>query len=59
MPNNPDPLSTSVNLSPQQFIVAIVNILPTIDVPTFANPMREFFQVLKLEFSIKNSKKIM
>jgi len=59
MPNNLDPLSTSVNLSPQQFIVAIVNILPTIDAPTFANPMREFFQVLKLEFSIKNSKKIM
>ncbi len=43
MPNNPDPILTLVNLSPQQFIVAIANIPPTIDAPTFANPVGEFF----------------
>ncbi len=59
MPNNPDPVSTSVNLSPQQFIVATANIPPTIDVLAFADPVGEFFQVLELEFSVKNSKKIL
>jgi hypothetical protein len=43
MPNNPDPIPTSVNLSLQQLIVATTNILLTIDAPTFVNPVGEFF----------------
>jgi hypothetical protein len=42
MPNNPDPIPTSINLSPQQLIVTIANIPPTINVPAFANPVGEF-----------------
>jgi hypothetical protein len=59
MPNNPNPVLTSVNLSPQQLIVVITNIPPTIDVVAFANPLGEFFRVLELEFSIKSFEKIM
>ncbi len=43
VPNNPDLIPTSVNLSPQQLIVAIVNIPPTIDAPAFVDPVGEFF----------------
>jgi hypothetical protein len=43
VPNNPDPVPTSVNIFPQQLIIATVNIPPTIDAPTFADPMGEFF----------------
>jgi hypothetical protein len=43
MPNNPDPVPTSINLFPQQFIVAIANIPPTIDATSFANLVGEFF----------------
>jgi hypothetical protein len=43
MPNNPDPVPISVNLSLQQFIVATVNIPPTIDAAAFVDPMGEFF----------------
>jgi hypothetical protein len=43
MPNNLDPVLTLVNLSPQQLIVVTVNIPPTTDAPTFANPLGEFF----------------
>jgi hypothetical protein len=57
--NNPDPVLISVNLSPQQLIVAIANIPPTINVATFANPVGEFFRVLELEFSIKSSEKVL
>jgi hypothetical protein len=57
MPNNPDPILILINLSLQQLIVVIANIPPTIDAPTFADPVGEFFQVLKLEFSVKNSEK--
>jgi hypothetical protein len=57
MPNNPNPVPISVNLSPQQLIATVVNIPPTIDAPTFTDLMGEFFQVLELEFSIKNSEK--
>jgi hypothetical protein len=59
MPNNPDPVPTSVNLSPQQFIVATAHILPTMDSPSFINLVGEFFQVLKLEFPIKSFEKIL
>jgi hypothetical protein len=54
MPNNPNLVPTSVNLSPQQFIVVIANIPPTIDAPAFADSMGEFFRVLEVEFSIKS-----
>ncbi len=57
MPNNPDSVPISVNLSLQQLIVGIANIPPTIDAPAFANPMGEFFWILKLEFLVKSSKK--
>jgi hypothetical protein len=43
MPNNPDLVPISVNLSPQQLITAITNILPTIDAIAFADPVGEFF----------------
>ncbi len=54
MPNNPNLVPISVNLSFQQFIIATANIPPTIDAPAFANPMGEFFRVLELEFPIKS-----
>ncbi len=57
VPNNPDPVPTSINLSPQQLIVAITNIPPTTDASTFANPMGELFRVLELTFPVKNSEK--
>jgi len=59
MPNNPDPVPTSVNLSPQQLIVATANIPPTTDAPTFADPVGEFFRILELEFPVKSSEKIL
>jgi hypothetical protein len=55
MPNNPDSVPISVNLSPQQLITATANIPPTIDAATFVNPVGEFFQVLELEFPVKSS----
>jgi hypothetical protein len=57
MPNNPHPVPTSVNFFLQQLITVTVNILPTINAPTFADTIREFFQVLELEFLIKSSEK--
>jgi hypothetical protein len=57
--NNLDSVPTSVNLFPQQLIIISTNILPTIDALAFANPVGKFFQVLKLEFSVKSSKKIL
>jgi hypothetical protein len=59
MPNNPDPIPTLVNLSPQQLIGATGNIPPTIDVATFADLVGEFFRVLELEFPVKSSEKIL
>jgi hypothetical protein len=59
VPNNPNSVPTSVTLSLQQLIITTVNIPPTIDAPAFANPMGEFFQVLELEFSVKNFEKIL
>jgi hypothetical protein len=57
--NNPDPVPTLVNLSPQQLIAATANIPPTIDAPTFVDPVGEFFRILELEFLVKSSKKIL
>jgi len=59
VPNNPDLIPTSVNLSPQQLIIAIANILRTINAQAFADPVGEFFRVLELEFLVKNSEKIL
>ncbi len=57
VPNNPDLVPTSVNLSPQQLIVVTANIPPTTDASTFADPVAEFFRILELEFLIKNPEK--
>jgi len=57
--NNPDPVPTLVNFSPQQFIAAIANIPPTIDALAFADLVAEFFRILKLKFLVKSSKKIL
>jgi len=54
VPNNLNLVFTLVNISPQQLIAIIANIPPTIDAPTFADPMGEFFRILELEFPIKN-----
>jgi len=43
VPNNPDPVPTSVNLSPQQLIAATANIPPTTDAPAFVDLVEEFF----------------
>jgi hypothetical protein len=59
MSNNPNLVPTLVNFFLQQFITVTANIFPTIDVPTFVDPMGEFFQVLELEFPIKSFKKIL
>jgi hypothetical protein len=48
VPNNPNLVLTSKNVSPQQLIVVIVNIPPTINAPTFTDSMGGFFRVLKL-----------
>jgi hypothetical protein len=59
MPNNPDLVPTSVNLSPQQLIAATANIPPTIDAPAFVDPVREFFRIFELEFLVKSFEKIL
>ncbi len=59
MPNNPDPIPTSINLSLQQLIAATTNIPPTTNAPAFVDPVGEFFQILKLEFPVKSSEKIL
>jgi hypothetical protein len=59
VPNNPDPVPTSVNLSPQQLIVATINIPPTIDVPAFVDLVGEFSRIFELEFPVKSSEKIL
>jgi hypothetical protein len=56
VPNNPDPVPILVNFFPQQFIIIITNIPPTIDAVTFVDSMGEFFRVFELEFSVKNFK---
>ncbi len=59
MPNNPDLVITLVNNSPEQFIIITTNIPPTINAPAFANPVGEFFQILKLKFLVKSFTKIL
>jgi hypothetical protein len=55
VPNNPDSVNISVNLSPQQLIAITTNILPTIDAQAFTYLVGEFFRVLELEFLVKSS----
>jgi len=43
MPNNPDSVPASINLSPQQLIIVTINIPPTIDALAFTDPLGEFF----------------
>ncbi len=58
MPNNPNSVPTSINLSPQQLTTVIANIPPINDAPAFVDQVGEFFWVLELEFLVKSSKKI-
>ncbi len=55
VPNNPDPVPTLVNLSPQQLIATTAKIPPTTNAPAFADPVGEFFRILELEFLVKSS----
>ncbi len=59
VPNNPNLVPISINLSPQQLIAATANIPPTTDAPAFADPVGEFFRILELEFPVKSSEKIL
>jgi hypothetical protein len=59
MPNNPNLVPISINISHQQLINPTTNIPPTIDAIVFADPMGEFFRVLEVEFLVKSSEKIM
>jgi hypothetical protein len=43
VPNNPDSVSASVNLSFQKFITTTIDIPPTIDAPSFGDLVGEFF----------------
>ncbi len=57
VPINPDPVPTSVNLSPQQLIAATSNIPLTTDALAFVDLVGEFFRIFELEFLIKSSEK--
>jgi hypothetical protein len=59
VPNNPNPVPISVNLSPQQLIITTANIPPTIDAPAFVDLVGEFFRVLELEFPVKSFENIL
>ncbi len=59
MPNNPNLVPTSINISLQQLITVTANFPPTIDATTFVDPVGEFFWILELEFSVKSSEKIL
>jgi hypothetical protein len=59
MPNNLDPIRTSVNLSSQQLIIVTANIPPTIDALAFVDPVGEFFRILELEFLVMISENIL
>jgi len=59
MSNNPYLVLISINISLQQLILVIANILPTIDALTFVNPVGDFFRVLELKFLVKSFEKIL
>jgi len=58
VPNNPDPVPTSVNLFLQQLSAVTTNIPPTTDALAFVDPVGKFFRILELEFPIKSFEKI-
>jgi hypothetical protein len=58
VPNNIDLVPTSINFSPQQLIIATVNIPPTIDAPAFADPVGNSFEFLSWNFRLRVLKKI-
>jgi hypothetical protein len=55
--NNPDLIPTSINFFPQQLIIVIINIPPTINALAFADIVGEFFRVFELEFLVKSFEK--
>jgi hypothetical protein len=50
IPDYPAPVPTSVALTPQQLATATTNVPPTINAPASADPVGEFFSILKLYF---------
>jgi hypothetical protein len=46
VPNNPNWVPISINFSPQQLMTTTTNIPPTIDAPSFVDPVGEFFRIL-------------
>jgi hypothetical protein len=52
MPNSPDLVPTSINISLQRLIDTTTNSPPTINALAFADLVGEFFQVLELEFPV-------
>jgi hypothetical protein len=46
VPKNPNPVPTSVNISPQQFIATTANIPLTIDALAFPDPVKNSFEFL-------------
>ncbi len=59
VPNNLNTVPTLINIFLQQLIVVTTNIPPTINALAFADPMGKVFWILKLEFVVKSSEKIM
>jgi hypothetical protein len=59
MPNNPNLVPTSINLSFQQLIVVIANNPPTINGLAFVDLVGEFFRILELEFLVKSFEKVL
>ncbi len=57
MPNNTNLVPILVIFFFQQLIIVIANIPPIIDALAFVDLVGEFFQILELEFLIKNSGK--
>ncbi len=59
VPNNPDSVPISINISPQQLIAVTANIFLTINATPFVDLVGKLSWVLELEFPIKNSEKIL
>jgi len=59
VPNNPNPIPTLINFSPQQLIATTANIPHTTDAPTFTDLVGEFFRVLELKFPFKSFEKVL
>jgi len=55
--NNPDLIPISINFSPQQLIVVIINIPPTINAPAFAIQLGNSFEFSSWDFWLRVLKK--